>query len=46
LCGAVVVWLLGKSAWPLAGTIAVMGCATLVLWLLTRRVREGAGKAG
>jgi DHA1 family bicyclomycin/chloramphenicol resistance-like MFS transporter len=46
LCGAVVVWLLGKSAWPLAGTVAVMGCATLLLWLLTRRVREGAGKAG
>jgi DHA1 family bicyclomycin/chloramphenicol resistance-like MFS transporter len=46
LCGAFVVWLLGKSAWPLAGTVAVMGCATLLLWLLTRRVREGAGKAG
>jgi DHA1 family bicyclomycin/chloramphenicol resistance-like MFS transporter len=45
LCGAFVVSLLGTSAWPLAGTVAVMSCATLLLWLLTRRLRGGAGKA-
>ena len=45
LCGALVVWLLDKSAWPLAGTVAVMGCATFALWTLTRRLRAVAGKA-
>jgi DHA1 family bicyclomycin/chloramphenicol resistance-like MFS transporter len=30
---------LGQSAWPVAGTIAVVGCLGLVLWALTRRVR-------
>src|SRR3984885_9548032 len=30
---------LGRSAWPVAGTIAVMGCLALVIWALTRRVR-------
>ena len=29
LCGAVVGWLLGESAWPLAAAVAAMGCATL-----------------
>jgi DHA1 family bicyclomycin/chloramphenicol resistance-like MFS transporter len=33
---------LGQSAWPVAGTIAAVGCLALVLWALTRRVR-GAG---
>ena len=40
--GAVVGWLLGHTAWPLAGGVALMGCATLVLWLLTRGVRSRA----
>jgi DHA1 family bicyclomycin/chloramphenicol resistance-like MFS transporter len=40
LCGALVVWLLASSAWPLAGAMAAMGCATLVLWALTRGVRR------
>jgi len=39
LCGAVVGWLLGHSAWPLAGAVAAMGCASLLLWIVTRRVR-------
>jgi len=30
---------LGRSAWPVAGTIAVMGVLALVIWALTRRVR-------
>jgi DHA1 family bicyclomycin/chloramphenicol resistance-like MFS transporter len=45
LCGAFVVWLLDKSAWPLAGTVAAMGCTTLLLWILTRRLRGAAHKA-
>lgn len=30
---------LGRSAWPVAGTIAVMGCLSLLIWAGTRRVR-------
>ncbi len=30
---------LGRSAWPVAGTIAVMGVLALLIWALTRRVR-------
>jgi DHA1 family bicyclomycin/chloramphenicol resistance-like MFS transporter len=39
LCGAVVGALLGANAWPLAATVAAMGCATLMLWMLTRGLR-------
>jgi DHA1 family bicyclomycin/chloramphenicol resistance-like MFS transporter len=44
LCGALVGALLGATAWPLAGVIAVMGCATLGLWIATRAVRALAVK--
>jgi MFS transporter, DHA1 family, multidrug resistance protein len=44
LCGAAVGWFLGQSAWPLAAGVAVMGCATLGLWLATYRVRRAAIK--
>ena len=44
LCGVVVGMLLGSSAWPLAGSVAVMGCATLGLWIATRAVRATAAK--
>ena len=44
LCGALVGALLGSTAWPLAGTIAAMGCATLALWVATRAVRARAVK--
>jgi DHA1 family bicyclomycin/chloramphenicol resistance-like MFS transporter len=44
LCGAVVGALLGASAWPLAGTVAAMGCATLLVWLATRGIRRPAAK--
>jgi MFS transporter, DHA1 family, multidrug resistance protein len=37
--GAIVGYLLGKSAWPLANGVAIAGCATLVLWIATRAVR-------
>jgi DHA1 family bicyclomycin/chloramphenicol resistance-like MFS transporter len=39
LCGAVVGVLLGSDAWPLAAAVAAMGCATLVIWILTRPAR-------
>jgi DHA1 family bicyclomycin/chloramphenicol resistance-like MFS transporter len=42
LCGAVVGWLLGADAWPLAIAVAAMGCATLLLWVLTRGLRRRA----
>jgi DHA1 family bicyclomycin/chloramphenicol resistance-like MFS transporter len=41
-CGAAVGALLGQSAWPLAIAVAAMGCATLLLWILTRAVRARA----
>ena len=44
LCGALVGALLGATAWPLAGIIAVMGCATLALWIATRALRARAVK--
>jgi DHA1 family bicyclomycin/chloramphenicol resistance-like MFS transporter len=44
LCGAVVGWLLGQSAWPLAFGVAAMGCATLGLWLATRGIRRSGAK--
>jgi MFS transporter, DHA1 family, multidrug resistance protein len=33
---------LGRSAWPVAGTISVMGCLALLIWALTRRVRAAS----
>jgi MFS transporter, DHA1 family, multidrug resistance protein len=33
---------LGRSAWPVAGTIAVMGCCAFLIWAGTRRVRRFA----
>jgi DHA1 family bicyclomycin/chloramphenicol resistance-like MFS transporter len=37
--GATVGHLLGTSAWPMAAAIAVMGVASLIVWVLTRDVR-------
>jgi DHA1 family bicyclomycin/chloramphenicol resistance-like MFS transporter len=42
VCGAAVGWFLGQSAWPLAAGVAVMGLATLGLWLATRGLRARA----
>jgi MFS transporter, DHA1 family, multidrug resistance protein len=39
VCGAAIGALLGRSAWPLAAAVAAMGCASLLLWALTRAVR-------
>jgi DHA1 family bicyclomycin/chloramphenicol resistance-like MFS transporter len=44
ICGAAVGWFLGKSAWPLAAGVAVMGLATLGLWLATRGLRARIAK--
>lgn len=44
LCGAAVGWFLGQSAWPLAISVAAMGCATLGLWLATCGTRHAATK--
>src|SRR5580704_1968106 len=30
---------LGQSAWPVAGTVATMGCLALAIWVATRHVR-------
>jgi DHA1 family bicyclomycin/chloramphenicol resistance-like MFS transporter len=40
ICGAVVVWLIGTTAWPLAAAMALMGGATLLLWATTGGVRR------
>jgi DHA1 family bicyclomycin/chloramphenicol resistance-like MFS transporter len=42
VCGIAVGQALGQSAWPVAGSMAFCGCASLVLWLLTRSVRAKA----
>jgi DHA1 family bicyclomycin/chloramphenicol resistance-like MFS transporter len=34
---------LGRSAWPVAGVVATMGCVALLIWFLTRRVRAADG---
>jgi DHA1 family bicyclomycin/chloramphenicol resistance-like MFS transporter len=44
LCGAVVGWMLGQSAWPLVAAVAAMGCASLLLWISTRAIRARATK--
>jgi DHA1 family bicyclomycin/chloramphenicol resistance-like MFS transporter len=40
ICGAMVGWLLGANAWPLAIAVAAMGCATLAVWVATRGLRR------
>lgn len=39
ICGAIVGHLLGASAWPVAMPLALTGCATLLLWAISRGVR-------
>jgi DHA1 family bicyclomycin/chloramphenicol resistance-like MFS transporter len=41
ICGALVASLLGKNAWPMAGAIALMGCITALIWLVSRSTRSG-----
>ena len=45
LCGAVVGALLGTSAWPLAGAVAAMGCATLRAVDCDARAARARGQA-
>ncbi len=42
LLGAAVGYMLGKTAWPLVGAIATMGCLSHVLWAISRRVRNAS----
>lgn len=42
MCGATVGALLGHDAWPVAGAVAFMGVATLLLWAATRGIRGRA----
>jgi DHA1 family bicyclomycin/chloramphenicol resistance-like MFS transporter len=42
LVGAVVGYLLGQSALPMAAALAAMGCLSLVLWAFTRYVRAAS----
>ncbi len=37
--GAFLGHILGKTAWPLATSVAIVGCLALVVWSLTRRIR-------
>jgi DHA1 family bicyclomycin/chloramphenicol resistance-like MFS transporter len=43
ITGAVVGHLLGASAWPVAVPLAIAGCATLLLWAISRGVRAREG---
>ena len=40
IVGAIVVHLLGQSAWPLVIGVAIMGCGALALWALTHEMRK------
>ena len=42
VAATVVGFYLGHSAWPIASVVAVMGCLSFVIWLLTRRLRAAA----
>jgi DHA1 family bicyclomycin/chloramphenicol resistance-like MFS transporter len=42
IAAAVIGAYLGRSAWPVAGTIAAMGCLAFSIWAATRRVRASA----
>ena len=44
--GAGVGFALGTTAWPMAAAITLMGVMTLLLWIVTREVREPAEPAG
>jgi MFS transporter, DHA1 family, multidrug resistance protein len=35
---------LGRSAWPVAGVVATMGCLTFLLWALTGELRRRMGE--
>jgi DHA1 family bicyclomycin/chloramphenicol resistance-like MFS transporter len=45
ILGAIVGHALGSSAWPIAAPMALMGCIALIVWAMSRNVRE-AGEKG
>jgi len=45
LSGVIVGHLIGTSAWPVAITLALTGCATLLLWVVSRNVRAREARA-
>ncbi len=40
IAAAIIGAYLGRSAWPVAGTIAVMGCLAFAIWAATRGIRK------
>jgi DHA1 family bicyclomycin/chloramphenicol resistance-like MFS transporter len=40
IAAAIIGAYLGRSAWPVAGTVAAMGCLAFAFWMLTRRARN------
>jgi len=40
MLGAIVGHMLGRSAWPVAAPMAMMGCLTLLIWAVSRNVRS------
>jgi DHA1 family bicyclomycin/chloramphenicol resistance-like MFS transporter len=40
IAAAIIGAYLGASAWPVAGTVATMGCLAFLFWTLTRRARN------
>jgi len=46
ISGVIVGQLLGSSAWPVAIPLALTGCATLLLWAVSRGVRARAARSG
>lgn len=42
VAAAIIGTFLGRSAWPVAGTIAAMGCLAFLIWATTRKVRAEA----
>lgn len=45
LCGSLVGLTLNRGAMPLAGAVAIMGLATLVIWIATRGIRKSHAAA-
>jgi DHA1 family bicyclomycin/chloramphenicol resistance-like MFS transporter len=40
IAAAIIGAYLGRSAWPVAGTVAAMGCLAFAFWIATRRARN------
>jgi DHA1 family bicyclomycin/chloramphenicol resistance-like MFS transporter len=40
IAAAIIGAYLGRSAWPVAGTVAAMGCLAFAFWMVTRRERN------